>query len=70
MCKVWLGTESSRGLGRSAVETPLVAGDRLLASGLTWLEVIASHAKVRESRIPIDERTSTEAPTVSYEITR
>ena len=70
MCKVWLGTESSGGLGRSTVETPLVAGDRLFASGLTWLEVIASHAKVRASRIPIDERTSTEAPMESYEITR
>ena len=70
MCKVWPGTESSRGLGRSAVETPLVAGDRLLASGLTWLEVIASDAKVRESRIPISESTSVEAPMVSYEVTR
>ncbi len=63
-------TESSGGLGRSTVETPLVAGDRLVAGGLTWLEVIASHAKVRESQIPINERTSVEAPMVSYEITR
>jgi hypothetical protein len=70
MCKVWLVTESSVGLGRGNVETPLVAGDRVVASGPTWLEVIASHAKVQESRIPINEKTGIEAPIMSYEITR